>query len=531
MTRPRARQFFCEAECDARAAGRLFLPLLVAIACVTFLVSGGFSATDDRSSAAAHANLGLQLAQQGDLVHAQEELRQAADLAPDDAEILASLGTVLAMQKKLEESSSVFKRALKISPHDWTVRRYLAANLWQLQRYPESKQNLDILLKENPGDEAARLLMGMVSENMKDYATAARMLSSVPDQVGQQPESIAALARSYYHLGQTQNARTTLANLSGHPAGAQAAFLGAGVADEMRDYETAEKLLLSVDPGFPDQKTLGYRLALVQYHAAKFEAAQQTLLGLLEAGHTSGQIYNLLGWSYHRQHRSKEAIEALTQAVNLAPEDETNYQDLGEFLVAERSLPLALELARKATAAFPHSARMFELEGSVETKMGQFADAMHSYSRAVELDPSRSGGTLGLAQAQFAAGKVEQAMASLDSGIMRFPKNAPLKILYASVLLKQAETTDPQMNRRRAEEMLRAALTLDPSQAGAHYELGKLSLKEGRLPEALVHLKKAVKLDPQNEESHFALSRAYRRAGRKEEAAKEMETYEKLKRE
>jgi hypothetical protein len=40
-----------------------------------------------------------------------------------------------------------------------------------------------------------------------------------------------------------------------------------------------------------------------------------------------------------------------------------------------------------------------------------------------------------------------------------------------------------------------------------------------------------VKLDPQNEESHFALSRAYRRAGRKEEAAKEMETYEKLKRE
>ena len=336
---PPAQRVFCVAGRDARRLGWLFFPLLAVIASLTSLASGGLSAADNRGKAEAHANLGLQLAQQGDLVHAQDELRQAAELAPDNAEILASLGTVLAMQKKLEESSNVFKQALKISPHDSTVRRYLAANLWQMQRYSESKQNLEILLKESPGDEAARLLMGMVSENMKDYATAARMLSSVPEQVRQQPESIAALARSYYHLGQTTNARIALASLSGHPAGTQAMFLGAGVADEMHDYETAEKLLLSVDPGFPDQTTLGYRLALVRYHAARFEATQNTLVGLIETGHTSSQIYNLLGWSYYKRHRSKDAIEAFAQAINLAPGDETNYQDLGELLVAERSLP------------------------------------------------------------------------------------------------------------------------------------------------------------------------------------------------
>ena len=90
-----------------------------------------------------------------------------------------------------------------MTPNDVTVRRYLAANLWQLYRYAEAKQNLETVLKERPDDKPTRLLLGMVFENMK----AAQMLASVPEQVGQQPESIGALARSYYHLGQTAEPR------------------------------------------------------------------------------------------------------------------------------------------------------------------------------------------------------------------------------------------------------------------------------------------------------------------------------------
>src|SRR5581483_11873692 len=180
------------------------------------------------------------------------------------------------------------------------------------------------------------------------------------------------------------------------------------------------------------------------------------------------------------------------------------------------------------TTAFPNSAEIFELQGSVELKMGQFADASRSYSRAVELDASRADGLLGLAQAQFSAGNVKEATASLDGGIKRFPKEARLKVLYASVLQKEAETSGSQVD-HRAEEMLQSALVLDHSLPSAHYELGKLALNAGRLPEALEHLEKAAKLDPQNSETHFALSRAYRRMGRKGEATQQMDIYEKLK--
>src|SRR6185312_10700741 len=195
---------------------------------------------------------GLDLAHAGQLGGAETELRQATKLAPESSEAWSTLGTVLAMQKKLGESTEAFRKALKIDPGDLTARRYLAANLWQLHLYPEAKTNLLVILKSKPDDASAKLLFGMVSENMGDYATAARMLAAVPQEVGKQSESVAALARSYYHLQQREKARVTLTQLSTLTSAPQAAFLGAQIADEMQDYETARKLLTSVRSTFPD---------------------------------------------------------------------------------------------------------------------------------------------------------------------------------------------------------------------------------------------------------------------------------------
>jgi thioredoxin-like negative regulator of GroEL len=106
--------------------------------------------------------------------------------------------------------------------------------------------------------------MGMVAENTRDYATAAKMLSSVAEEVRQRPESVAALARAYYHLGDEEKARGMLAQLSG----AQPMLLGAAIADEMHDYRTAETMLESLRSQAPGDVNLEFRLALVQYHAA-----------------------------------------------------------------------------------------------------------------------------------------------------------------------------------------------------------------------------------------------------------------------
>jgi Tfp pilus assembly protein PilF len=502
--------------------------VLVAGLCLLAPAETAASSPQQSSEAEAQAERGFDFARAGDLGKAEVELRQAAKLAPTNPDVLAGLGTVLAQQGKLAESTEIFRRVLQIRPNQVTVRRYLAANLWQLHLYPEAKENLKTILRQQPTDKQAQLLLGMVSENMGDYEAAARMLGSVPDEVRQQPESIAALARSYYHLRQTDRARATLAQLSSHPAGPQALILGAQIADQMQDYRTAEELLTSIRSTFPDQPRVDYLLALVEYHAGRFAQSQQTLETLINSGHKNTAVLNLLGWCQQKQGRPKEAVEALEESIQLAPSEEANYLDLGRILLAQHSLPLALPLVRKTTGSFPQSAAAFELRGKVEAEVGQFTDAVRSYTRAAQLDPSRPDPILGLAQAQFAAGRSDDAAANFEAGIRRFPKDARFKAQYAVALLRRSETGDATAE-ARAEQLLRSALALDPSLPEAHYQLGSLASKKGLMSEAQQHLEEAVKLDPGNGQAHFALSRVYRRLGRKQEGARQMELYETLK--
>ena len=475
-----------------------------------------------------HSAEGLALAKAGDLQSAEAELRKAVALAPHNTGFLDDLATVLAMEKKFEESTSYFQRALKIDSRDLVARRYVAANLWQMHRYAEARQNLRILLNSNPSDPQALLLLGMISENTRDYATAAKALASVPTVVRAQPESIAALARSYYHIGETEKARAWLNELQSHPAGVRAVLLGVQIADEMQDYKTAESLLSSVAPGYSDQTELRYQLALVKFHAEQFEESRQILQQLLDDGHNTTEVNRLLASCLEAQSRHEEAIHALQEAIQLDPGNEASYLDLASILLAQRKISPAIELAQRMAKAFPDSSHVFVSKGSIELGAGDFTDAINSFTRATQLEPTNSEATIGLARAQANAGMTDQAKATLDTAIRRFPEKAPFELQLGQMLLKEADTGN-KGGEVRAEQLFNSAIAHDTKLAEAYYELGELTLRRGEAVKALIPLEKAAKLAPSSAKTHFALSRAYRRLGREQEAAKQAALFEKLK--
>ncbi len=475
-----------------------------------------------------HAENGLRLAQTGNLQLAEEELRKAVAMAPANAVFLSNLGTILAMEHKLEESTTFFQNALNLNPADLGARGYLAANLWQLHRYAEAKEQLRTLLKAIPEDKQASLLLGMVSENTGDYATAAKMLSMVPELVRGHSESMGALARSYYRIGEREKAKAWIEELQNHPGGAPAALLGAQIADEMRDYATAESVLESMQPSFADQAGLSYRLALVKFHAKQFAKSRAILQKLVDGGHKTGEIQRLLGWSFEQEGRYEEAVHQFREAIQLNPTEEQNYLDLGSILLTERRVAPALELARRTAGAFPQSPRAFSQQGSAELAAEQFHDAVESFTRALKLDANSMDATIGLAKAQAGVGQNSQAKITLESAIRRVPKNAAFELELALLLLKETEAGNASAQ-VRAEQLLHAAVEHDDELVEAQYQLGDMALRRGQGAEALVHLQKAAALAPRSAKVHFALSRAYRRLGKNVEASKEMELYETLK--
>ena len=451
---------------------------------------GAHALAQPEPAAQQHAGKAVQFAQQGDLKNAESELRKALELSPGDSNLLTSLGGILGMEGNLQEANTFLARAVKLNPQDPAARRNLAANQWQLGRLKEAHDNLDRLLRSNPQDKLATFLLGMVSEKEKSYSRSAKLLALVPDVMAQQPDGWVALGNSYYHMGETEKAKSALQHLLDPASNARAAFLGGQISMEAADYSTAEALFRSVRSSYPNRPRLEFEIARAEYRAGRLAESEKTLL---------------------------EAVEA-----NRATSD--GYVLLCRMLSAEGSDVRALRTAVQAAQTFPDSAEVMSTKGSIELKLQYFNDAAASYEKATTLKDSAEA-ERGLATAQWKAGMHERAASAFEEAIRRYPRDAPVYQAYGTVLL---EDGSPQ-KKAKAADLLKHALTLDESAVEPRYQLANLELADGNLEQARSYLERAIQLDPNDRRLHFALSRVYRRLGREADANKETETYQKLK--
>jgi tetratricopeptide (TPR) repeat protein len=72
-------------------------------------------------------------------------------------------------------------------------------------------------------------------------------------------------------------------------------------------------------------------------------------------------------------------------------------------------------------------------------------------------------------------------------------------------------------------------VSTDPNHANAQYQLGKIMLDRGRLPDAIEHLEAAERLSPQTDYIHYQLQAAYRKQSRIADADRELALYKDLK--
>jgi tetratricopeptide (TPR) repeat protein len=479
-------------------------------------------------SAKAHGAKGRELLASGDLASAERELRQAVELAPNDSESLALLGVALGRQGKLRDSNGWLEKALRVDPADSVTRRNLAWNQFDLGELDQAKSNLTRVLKEKPQDETAILLLGMVEEELRQFANAVKLLASVPQHVRQRPESIAALARAYYYSGQLSKAHEMLGTLQSRPAEAESIFVVARVAAELRDFDLAEGMLRSIRERYRDQTKLGYALARVQYRAGKYAASLETLRSSIASGHESSEIYNLLGWCLYKMDDAKGAVAALDHAIVLDPQDEMNYVDVGMMLLENHLFDGAMTAAEKAISVSPGSSGGRRLKAEIEFKLGRVNDAEALYAKAVKLNPLDAASAVGLATAELDVGKTIEAEQTLKLAIGRLPRAAVLYQAYGTMLLWGEGKENSELE-AHAIDLLRKAEALDPSLPEAHYELGKVALREGNLREGLRELETAVRLDPKGSRNHYALAQAYRKLNRASEAEREVKVFQQLK--
>jgi Tfp pilus assembly protein PilF len=371
---------------------------------------------------AAQFALALLAVRIGDLDQAQAATEQALKLRPDWEEAALFRARILVSQKDLHKAQQFYEAFLKDYPAATNFRhnyaRYLIdQKLWeqarkqflrvmadrpndadtvfavgllslQLNQLDDAEKYLRRTLVLQPQNEQARVSLGQVAEQQKQYANAAQTYRDVgPGEY--YFEAQLRLAVVMARQGELVKARAHLHALmpESTPQFVQRALSEEQILRDARQYPQALEVLNAAIVQLPGDKDLLYARALVAEKLNMIDLAEADLRTVIKQDSKNAHALNALGYTLaDHTTRYREAQELLTQALALRSDDAfildsmgwLHYR-LGNYSEAVRYLKRALELRSDAEI----SAHL----GEVLWVMGNRKEAESVWERALRETP------------------------------------------------------------------------------------------------------------------------------------------------
>lgn len=195
---------------------------------------------------------------------------------------------------------------------------------------------------------------------------------------------------------------------------------------------------------------------------------------------------------------AKKVQREFERAVQLDPASIDAREGLVDFYsvapgVMGGSMDKAREQVREIARLSPFRGHL--LTARLALRQKDTAGAERALRAAVVQFPDSAAGYVALASWYASAKQMPKAFETMDALIARKPNDMAARYAWARIAATAGEQLD------RAEQYLRAYLEYTPapneaSHAGAHYRLGMIQEKRGRLAEALAEYETATRMDP-----------------------------------
>jgi tetratricopeptide (TPR) repeat protein len=308
----------------------------------------------------------------------------------------------------------------------------------------------------------------------------------------------------------------------------------------LAEAERAARALLQTEPG---DGTLWKILGVAVLRQGK--DAVQELSRAAELAPDDVEAHGNLGAALAQRQRWEEALVSLRRALELQPQNLQALIDAANALCALGRAREALPLYERALQISPRLVEAHNNLGNALQELGEVAGAVACYRRALEIRPgdAETHGNLGNALRQL--GQLEEAIACSQRAIELEPRlstahnNLGLALAAlgrraeAIASLRRAVKLNPRFvealnnlgnllcdagEHREAEGWYRQAIDLQPQRASGHCSLGNALLSDGRAAEAESSFRRALALQPDYPAAHVGLASALRLLGRAAEA-------------
>jgi tetratricopeptide (TPR) repeat protein len=238
------------------------------------------------------------------------------------------------------------------------------------------------------------------------------------------------------------------------------------------------------------------------------------------------------GYSNTIANNSRELVKEYLQSQNSAAsygQSESELYQKGSELLSQGRYGPAIDLFQRGIQQCPGSARLEIGLGLALYSSGSYDEAIRALAAASDIEPSDPRPYLFLARACEALSQPsDEVVRRLERFAELFPRNPVAPYSYAMSLWKVKRRQGRQANLAPVESLLKRAVVLDPAFADPHLQLGILYADQQKDSDAIQEFQNAVRLKADLAEAHYHLAQAYKRAGERALAQREIQLYERL---
>lgn len=263
------------------------------------------------------------LVSQKESVKAQKFYEEYLARQPGSTRIRLNYARYLVDLKQWEKAHKQFLLVMRDSPEDADAAYAVGLLSLQTQRLDDAEQFLKTALRLRPDNEQARIYLGQVAEERKDYEEAERWYSEVAP--GERYfEAQSRLGVVIAKQGDLERARKHLHAIryTSDAQRAQLVLAEEQILREAKQYEEVLSVLNDALEALPEDKELLYARALIAERLDLVDIAEHDLRAILARDSDNAQALNALGYTLaDRTDRYQEALDLIQRALALKPDD------------------------------------------------------------------------------------------------------------------------------------------------------------------------------------------------------------------
>ena len=199
---------------------------------------------------------------------------------------------------------------------------------------------------------------------------------------------------------------------------------------------------------------------------------------------------------------SSEAIQDLTKAIELNPNDADAYAVRGASYIGQDEHDQAIQDLTKAIELKPNDADAYDIRGHAYLRRHEHGRVIQDLTKAIELNPK-------LAGAYYFRGLAYYSKSQYDYAIQDLTKAIELKPDYAEAYYTRGRSYVGQGKYDHAIEDLTKAIELKPELVDAYRIRGHVYVGQGKYDHAIEDLTKAVALKSNYAEAYYVRAIAY----------------------